>query len=145
MFSLGFRMSTVLVLLGAHSALAASLCGQLVNVKGSTKPTGFVVAADERALLPRDPFGLRMFDIHDLRVLDAVTRSTRVSLSAMLELSRSEYLPLKKKNLFVCLDDFQSHNQSSAGGFILVVDSAEKFRLWEESTLVYSSSNLPSP
>ncbi|MEI8026870.1 MAG: hypothetical protein WCI18_11030 [Pseudomonadota bacterium] len=121
----------------ASSSLAESLCGQLVNVKGSTKPIGFVIAADERANLPRDPFGLRMFDVDGAPFMDAVAKSTGISLNEMLELSRHEYLPLKKKGIFVCIDQFRFHNQSSAGGYILVVDTTEMFRIWVGSNLVY--------
>ena len=126
-----------LVSLYATSSLAESLCGQLVNVKGSTKPIGFVVAADERANLPRDPFGLRMFDVDAAPFMDAVAKSTGISLNEMLQLSRHEYLPLKKKGIFVCVDQYRFHNQSSAGGYILVIDSTDMFRVWMGSHLVY--------
>jgi hypothetical protein len=126
-----------IVWLTATSALGEALCGQLINVKGSSRPIGFVVAADEKATLPRDPFGLRMFDVDSIPFMEVVSKSTGISPSEMLDLSRHEYLPLKKKGIFVCLDQFQFHNQSSAGGYILVVDTAEAFRIWNGSNLVY--------
>lgn len=122
-----------------HSALAKSapLCGVLYNVSGVNKIEKMILKSTSDYPLPRDPFGLQMFDIDDKDLLHKVESNSNIDwANLMADSNFSRIKSIKDLNISLCLEKFESINVRSSGSLYLSVQKAIDYKVWQDGKLL---------
>lgn len=122
-----------------HLALgeAAPLCGALYNVSGVNKIEKMILKSTSDYPLPRDPFGLQMFDIEDKELLLDIEANSNIDWEQLLlESSFARIKSIQDLHISICLKKFESINIRSSGSLFLSVRKAFDYKVWQNGELL---------